>query len=739
MPTFRTLKWRVPLVLAVAAFCFYLATPPLDPDGAGPAQGKLKLGLDLQGGMHLALLVKTETLPEAQREGATERALEIIRNRIDQFGVAEPSIQREGVDRIVVQLPGVSDRQRALDLIGRTALLQFKLVSDKPLPRASAEGEAVKLPPGTTVYKQKDGTELLIEDPVLLEGKELTNATVSYSSDWNEPVVAVTLNSKGAKTFADITTKNVERRLAIILDDVVQSAPAIREPIMTGEAQISGSFGVKEANDLAITLRAGALPAPIQIEEERTVGPSLGKDSVRQGFQSMAIASVLVVVFMGVYYLRGGIIADIALLFNLLMTIAALAYFRATLTMPGIAGMILSVGMAVDTNVLILERIREELHLGKPYSTAVSLGYRRCFGAIIDTHLTTLITALILYKLGTGPVRGFAVTLAIGLLGSFFTGVFVTHVLTDLHAAWREPKTMKMFSFLHKVPNFDFLKPRKIFYIISAAVMLGSLGLFVRMADQRLGIDFSGGVLQEFRFQKPVEVDKVRAALKAVDLETAVIQNFGGINDIVIRTGQGTEKKVKETIQKSFTDNPHEIVRIETVGPVVGRDLRKKSLWAAIFSLLSILVYLAFRFELRYSLAAIIALFHDALVCLGAVILTGREISIPVLAAVLTIVGYSVNDTIVTFDRVRENIRKPSKKTYGEIVNNSINETLSRTILTSLTVLLVVVCLYVFGGPVINDFAFTMLVGLISGTYSTVFVACPMVVDWPSKRGRVKK
>jgi SecD/SecF fusion protein len=728
-----SLRWRLPLVAVVTAAALWMTTPPFDPDGTGPAAGKLRLGLDLQGGMHLVLRVQSETLPEVQREDATERALEIIRNRIDQFGVAEPSIQRQGKDQIVVQLPGVTDRERALALIGRTALLEFKLVSEAPLPRGA---EAPALPPGTKTYKQEDGSEILLEEATLLQGKNLTDASVQYSSDWNEPVVAITLDGEGGKAFADVTSAHVGRRLAILLDDVVQSAPEIREPILNGEAQISGSFGMKEANDLAIALRAGALPAPIEIEEERTVGPTLGRDSVEQGVLATLVAGALVVAFMAVYYLGAGLIADLALVLNVVIIGACLAYFKATLTLPGIAGIILTIGMAVDTNVLILERVREELRLGKSVAAAVGAGYRRAFSAIFDSNLTTLITAVILYKLGTGPVRGFAVTLIIGIIGSFFTGIFVTRVLFEAIGALRPLKSLPMLTLLPGVPRINFLKVRGIFYVLSAAAVAGGLWLSAARLGDRLGIDFSGGTLQEYRFEQPVAIQDVRSALADIGLETATIQSFGTERDVIIRTPEPNESKIREAFRKRFPSNPHELARIETVGPVVGRELRRKSLWAVVLSLVSMLAYLAFRFQFRYSLATILVVFHDALVCLGAVILAGREFSIPVLAAILTILGYSVNDTIVTFDRVRENLKKPGKATYEAIVNTSINETLSRTILTSFTVFVVVVALYLFGGPVINDFAFTMLVGLVSGTYSTIFVACPMVVDWPSARRR---
>ena len=356
----KSLKWRLPLVAVVVAVSLIYATPPFDPDGPGPRQGKIKLGLDLQGGMHLVLRVDTGKLPAPAREDAAARAIEIIRNRIDQFGVSEPSIQREGAERIVVQLPGVTDRERALALIGKTAQLEFKLVSEDP--QKLKDALAGNVPAGSHLYKsENENNQLLLEDQVLLTGKNVTNAGVSFESQFNEPVVTMEFNSEGGKIFSDITGAHVGHRLAILLDDKVQSAPVINERIPSGKAQITGHFNLDSANDLSIALRAGALPAPILVEEERNVGPSLGKDSVQEGIRASLIGFGSVVVFMLFYYRGSGINAVLALVLNLVLLLAALILFDATLTLPGIAGVILTIGMAVDSNVLIFERIREEL------------------------------------------------------------------------------------------------------------------------------------------------------------------------------------------------------------------------------------------------------------------------------------------------------------------------------------------------------------------------------------------
>ncbi len=726
------LKWGVPLIALVTAVSLYYALPPIDPDGAGPKEGKIKLGLDLQGGMDLVLRVDMSKLDEEAKKDATDRVIEIVRNRIDQFGVSEPVIQKQSWDRVSVQLPGVTDRERALALIGKTALLEFKLVSDNAsLLKEAQEG---RLPAGYVLMRSENNEAMLVEDKALLTGKAIKNATVDMEAQFNQPVVSIEFDGEGAKGFSDITGANVNRRLAIVLDDKVQSAPVINEQIPSGRAQISGSFTYDTALDLAITLRAGALPAPIVIEEERTVGASLGKDSVEKGLKAAFYGFLAVVAFMTIYYLLCGMIANLALFLNILITLAALSYFRATLTLPGIAGIVLTIGMAVDANVLIFERIREELELKKPVAAAIMAGYRKAFVTILDANLTTLITAAILYFMGSGPVKGFALTLAIGLLASMFTGIFVTRTIFELMLVKGSTPSLKMLRFLTKTPSINFLKPRKICYALSIVVIAFGLFRFFQRGDGMYGVDFTGGTLQEYRFKSPVSVDAVRRSLNEIGHGEATIQEVGGANQIIIRSPQETEAAVEQRLKADFKEASPETLRVESVGPIVGKELKEKAFWAFIISLAGIWMYVVYRFDFRFAAGAILAIFHDGLIVLGAVALSGRELTIPILAAILTILGFSINDTIVIFDRIRERRRSGAKETYEQGINVSINQTLSRTILTTLTVLMVVVSLYFWGGEVINDFAFTMLVGLISGTYSTVYIAAPMLVDWPGSR-----
>jgi preprotein translocase subunit SecD len=368
---------------------------------------------------------------------AAAQALETIRNRIDQFGVSEPDIRRQGERRILIQLPGVSDTQRAKELIGRTAQLNFKLLDEDNDPRAAEEGD---VPAGSELLYQvrtdpetnrEVRTPYLVRESALLTGAYLTDARVQIDSQYNEPYVSINFDRKGGQIFEQITAENVNKRLAIVLDDRVYSAPVIQERISGGEARITGNFTMEEATDLAIVLRAGALPAPVNILEERTVGPSLGADSIRQGLMSMVVGGLLVVVFMVVYYQMAGLIADLALVLNILLIAAGLAAFGATLTLPGIAGIILTIGMAVDANVIIFERIREEINVGKTPHAAVNAGYDRATLTILDANVTTLIAALVLFQFGTGPVKGFAVTLSLGVVSSLFTALYVTRMIFD--------------------------------------------------------------------------------------------------------------------------------------------------------------------------------------------------------------------------------------------------------------------------------------------------------------------
>jgi len=722
----NSMKWRIPLVLAAVAISGWFAFPLSE---------RINLGLDLQGGMHLVLQVDTTQIPpDAKNRDVTGVALEVIRNRIDQFGVREPLIQRQGTDHLLVQLPGVTDRERALKLIGQTALLEFKLVSDNQrLLERALKGD---IPNGFLLLEDLEGSPLLLDTEGSLTGSILSDAWVE-AAELGLPEVSFRMTREGSKAFARLTGANINKRLAIVLDGKVQSAPVIQSRIADA-GRITGRFTREEAYDLSIVLRAGALPAPIVIEEERTVGPTLGNDSIRAGVIATIFGAALVIVFMVGYYWLAGLVAVGALILNLMMILGALGYLQATLTLPGIAGMILTLGMAVDANVLIYERIREELKGGRPLSLAIDAGYDKAFSAIFDSNVTSIIAAIFLYWFGTGPIRGFATTLVIGLLASMFTAIFVTRLVFDLLISSGCLKQLSM-AHLIRATSIDFIGKRRFCYVLSVVVIVTGGVAFLQRGAQRYGIDFTGGLLQEYRFAAPATADQLRTTLKKVGLGEAVIQEFGTPTEWLIRTGDTAEGHIQETMARTRealnadfgTDASPELVRLERVGPTVGQILRQKAWLAIAWSMVGILLYVAVRFRhFDFGLAGVVALVHDVVVAVGLLCLMHRPIDLIIVAALLTIAGYSINDTIVIYDRVRENMRLSRKIDLTQIINLSVNQTLGRTILTSLTVICEVLALYFFGGEVLHNFALCLLIGFISGVYSTVYIASAFVITW---------
>ncbi|MBI1952524.1 MAG: protein translocase subunit SecD [Candidatus Omnitrophica bacterium] len=699
---------------------------------AFPLKERISLGLDLQGGMHLILKVDTEKIPKEARAEAPERALEVIRNRIDEFGVKEPSIHLQGKDEITIQLPGVTDRERALEIIGRTAHLEFKLVAEDPeLIKQALAGQV----PAGHELQEAEKEKILVRSQALLTGDGLSSAEVRFDeSRFNQPIVGLTFNAEGAKAFGKVTSENVGRRLAILLDGKVQSAPRIQEAILGGEAVITGRFTPQEAGDLALVLRVGALPAPVYVEEERTVGPLLGSDSIRSGVRATALGLGLVFLFMALYYLGLGLVACLALALNFLIILGGLGILNATLTLPGIAGVLLALGMAVDANVLIYERIREELKLGRSIRQVIENGYTHAFTAIFDSNLTTLIAAFLLFQFGTGPIRGFAVTTVIGLIASMFTAIVVTRVIFEaLHrAGWLT--SIRMLRLIGET-KINFLRPRAFCYLTSLILVAGGVIYFGSLGPRAYGIDFTGGQLQQYHFEKPVALERVRGVLKEAELSDASLQQFGKPNEILIRTSGDTVDRVKEKLSAGFSDNPSVLNRVEQVGPSVGKDLRRRAVQAVFWAMVSICLYVGFRFRSwSFGIAGIVALAHDVLITMGALAVTGRPMSLTLVAALMTIAGYSINDTIVIYDRIRELKRTMRKLALKDLINLALNQTLSRTILTSGVTLLTVLALFFFGGEVLNDFAFALLVGFVSGVYSTVYIASPLLLLWERRR-----
>ena len=772
----------------------------------------LNLGLDLQGGIHLVLEVKTEGMEQQEAQDAVAQAQEVIRNRVDQFGVAEPTIQRQGDNRIIIELPGVQDVQRAKDLVGQTALLEFQLLEpsedrtrliqriDQVLAPEEEEEEEDLLLSSTAesaplssmlnfagedltvsgrdlqrvknLLNTPEAQELIPADvefifsskPAGAEGNEfyflylvgkkpemtghmIQDAFVSIGQVveyMGQPIVNFSTTDEGVRLFSRITGSHIGERMAIVLDESVYSAPVIQSKISEGRGIITGSGTQEEAKDLAIVLRAGALPAEVEIIEDRTVGPSLGRDSIEQGKTAAIYSMVLIAIFMILYYRATGLIADFALLLNMLFIMAVLAGFHATLTLPGIAGIILTIGMAVDANVLIFERIREELRSGKTIRAAIDSGYGHALSAIIDANVTTFLVGIVLYQFGTGPVRGFALTLCIGIISSLFTAFFVTRTIFDLITRKSEQSTLSIGPVaLFTNLNIRFLSLRNIGFGASAAVLLIGVVSILGINGIRPGIDFAGGTLLELHFDPAVQVEDIRGQLDRVpvgdaeiDLSKSEIKQFGSENDILIRvteSGEGTEVAdgIMEVLESGFAASIAEmewIRRQEKVGPKIGSELSSAAVRAVLVALALILLYMAWRFHrFLYGIAAVVALFHDVLITLGLLSLFDIEITLAVVAALLAIVGYSLNDTIVVFDRIRENLHTARRQGFDGTVNQSINECLSRTLITSATTLLAVLVLMIFGGEVNRDFTITLMIGVVVGTYSSIFVASPVL------------
>uniref|UniRef100_UPI004055DA55 protein translocase subunit SecD n=1 Tax=Candidatus Electronema sp. TaxID=2698783 RepID=UPI004055DA55 len=697
------------------------------------------------------------------RQNAVAQSLEIIRNRIDQFGVAEPVIIRQGENEIVVQLPGVKDPERAIGLIGQTAQLEFKMVADEGgldlgqlVSQAVAAGQwqdggsvrqlnlalQASLPKGTEIAfernvdkttKKELKTPLLLESRVMMTGEMVKTARMGFGGTFNEPLVSMELTGRGSKIFADVTSKNVNRRFAIVLDDVVRSAPVIREKILGGSAQISGSFTTEEAADLAIVLRAGALPAPVEVIQNMTVGASLGQDSISKSFAAGLVGSALVLAFMVVYYRTSGLIANFTLALNILLLFSGLSILGATLTLPGIAGIILTVGMAVDANVIIFERMREEYLLGKSVRSSVDAGFGNALSSIVDSQVTTLITAIVLFLFGTGPIKGFAVTLTLGIIFNLFAALFFTRLVYDWLLARRSLRELKFLTFARK-PNFDFMGVRKIAFGISAAMVFFGLFSFVEIlrGDANLGIDFTGGSLLQYKSEQPFNLDGVRSALGTSGHGSADLQQVSDENRLMVKlkTSQETVGNLADEITAALNQGGKAAFVLESqseIGSSVSDVLRNEAIVAILISLVGILIYLTIRFDFRFSVAAAAATYHDVLVVLGICWLRGMEINLLVITALLTLAGYSLNDTVVTFDRIRENIGKHPEKSLFSLINPSINETLGRSIITALTTAMTLLALFLFGGSTIHDFAFVLLTGILVGCYSSVFVASPLL------------
>ena len=718
------------------------------------SKGKIRLGIDLSGGTEFIISFDSAVVEKAGRnpKDVRDEIIEILRNRIDQFGVVDPEIKPIGDSNISLTTPGTKPEEIAAQrkIIAQPAKLEFRLVH-----KSQAQNRNDKAPLGYELMEVKSEddsqeAELLFvkRRPEAVNGSHVVNCKPDVDNNFNHKVL-LSFNREGANLFYDLTKNNLGRRMAIVLDNTVYSAPTIRKPIPGGSAEITGSFTLEEASRLAIVIRSGKLPVAISIEGEFSTSPTLGKEMVKSGIWAAIGGLIVVMLFMLIYYTTAGLIADLALLANILLIMGTLTIAGATLTLPGIAGIVLTIGMAVDANVLIFERIREEITNRKSLSNAIKNGYDRAFWTILDANLTTLFAASALIMFGSGPVKGFAVTLSIGIIASMFTALFMTRLIFDALLFKKLLTRVYMLQWL-KVSHFNFIQLQRIGLWLSVMILAASLMVFFYRGDSALGVDFAGGTALTMNFRQAIPAPDIKEFLEKsgydnlrVSYKSSAIQETQLLEIILPLSSQKAQETdlltdIQEKLNNQYPAN-YSNGSIKTIGALVGKRFTRQACWAIFWALILILIYISFRFEFAYAIGAVAALTHDLIICTGIFLIVDfgdRQISLPVIAALLTIIGYSLNDTIVLFDRIRENLSLLPKDDFHSIINVSINQILSRTLLTSVTTLLVILSLYLFGGGAINDFAMIMLSGIIIGTYSSIVIATPAMMLYRRRRNK---
>ena len=807
----------------------------------------------------------------AESESAIANSFNVLRNRIDRFGVTQPNIQKLGNSgRILVELPGVKEPERVRKLLQGTASLEFwptfnysevkgyldeanallaQIVVDETpvvetpaveadsllaaeLEQNAAEAELMKQNPlyavlapaqfesaciGYAHYSDTSKVNKYLAMPQVkalfpaefrpmwtvkasamdenifelvaikavsadgkapLDGGYVTDARVQFGTSAGTPEVSMSMNGEGAGIWARLTGDNVGKQVAIVLDGMVYSYPRVNGKIEGGSSSITGDFTLEEAEDLANVLKSGKLPAPATIIQEQVVGPSLGAESINAGMISFIIAFILVLIYMVLFYAGAGLVADIALLCNVVLLFGTLVSFGAVLTLPGIAGLVLTLGMAVDANVIIYERVKEELRAGKGLSKAIADGYSNAYSAIIDGQVTTLLTGFVLFVFGSGPVQGFATTLIIGIITSMVTSIFITRLIFDDRVEKGKNVTFdnKLTRNFLQNTKVDFIGKKKIAYIVSGALILISI-LSISIKGFTYGVDFTGGRTYVVRFDQPAEVEAVRAAVNAafdnaaandetVDNSAAEVKQFGGDSQIKITTTYKVENEASEvdtevegilyealkgfyaedlTIEEftSTQDNPNGIVSSDKVGPTIANDITRDAFIAVILALIVIFGYIAIRFKgWTWGLGGVAGLAHTALIVIGffslfsGILPFSLDIDQTFIAAILTIIGYAINDTVVIFDRIREYKEMHPKADFKQNVNAALNSTLSRTMNTSLTTLVTMLAIAIFGGEVIRGLAVALILGIVIGTYASIFIATPIMYDVTMKRAK---
>ncbi|MBS1371671.1 MAG: protein translocase subunit SecD [Lentisphaeria bacterium] len=744
------------------------------------ASSSIRLGLDLNGGVEFILqLVPDEELSrelakgveqtEAEKQSLIDRqsnfdryrdiAIETLRKRLEGQKIFEAEIAPTGDSYVALRAPVVAkdEKVKLMNLIKMSAKLNFRMVHENNAQLVSGittENEKSFVPPfgyelmRTSEFRAGQAplvTYYVVEKMPKMTGKDIVSAYAN-KDQFGQRMIMLAFNSRGAAQFADVTRANVGRSMAIVLDDQLYCAPRINDAITGGSAQITGRFSDEEAKSIADALVSGSFPFQIKIDAVFDTDPKLGAANVANGIWVGVISLLVVAAFMCIYYRLAGLVAVCALTLNIVLVLGALAAFNATLTLPGIAGIVLTIGMAVDANVLVFERIREEIAAGKNLRTAVDLGYSRAFSAVFDANVTTLITAIILMYVGTGAIKGFAVTLSIGILSSLFTALFVTRLIFDYLFAYANLQKLTMMQFFRNA-HYNFRAMRSKVFAISGFLILASFVLFAVRGSGMLGIDFTGGTQVSFNYVEQIPQEEIEKVLSEAGYEATVTYKYNSIEsekelEILVRGDQtgstiDTTASPKDILLKLLNGKFPEAKLSggleSSVGGLIGEEFTKAALIAIGLSIIGIGIYISLRYEFTFALSSILALAHDVIISLGIFLATGRTVSLTVVAALLTVIGYSINDTVVIFDRIRENKNLGTCKTFDENVNLSVNQTLNRTILTSLTTFIVVFVLFLGAGAAINDFVLIMMLGIVIGTYSSIYISPQLVSLWHAK------
>ena len=725
------------------------------------ASSSIRLGLDLNGGVEFVLDLKPDyaalassgvSYDEAQKKlkenfrEYRDLAMEALRKRLESQNIFESEIAPFAATALSLKAPIVSkdEKDKLQKLISMSNKLEFRLVHPRSSEIIASNGivpigyERLRAVSGK---RDSSGAVYIVEKRPQMTGNAVDRAQ-AVQTQYGSIAISLKFNSNGAAQFAQVTGKNVKRQLAIVLDGKLYCAPVIQDRIAGGQAEITGRFSMEEANNIADALNSGSFPFQVEVQAVYDTDPTLGADNVSNGIRAGLIALVLLAVFMIVYYRFAGCIAVCALVANVVLILGAMAAFGATMTMPGIAGIILTLGMAVDANVLVFERMREEFDQGKSPAVVINNGFKQAYSAVLDGNLTTLVVALILIYFGTGAVKGFAVSLAIGIIASLFTALFMSRVMFDWLLVIKPDVRLSMLKFFSK-PAIPFLRQSKVAVWVSLALIIASFVLFAVKGRNMLSVDFTGGTLLSYSFKERVAVADLEKTLAdnalpaKVTYKSSASQSDNRKVEILLR--EGFEKKfsagsssIGEHIQQILNQKYPQLQlkggSSTIIGALVGSEMTRNAVISLLLAFLGMIVYVSLRYEFNYACAGILALVHDVIISLGVFILSGREMSLPVVAGLLTIIGYSINDTIVIFDRIREERKLHPDKSFEVIVDDSLNRTLSRTILTSLTTFIVVAVMLVAGGIAISDFMLVIALGIIIGSYSSLYIASPVIV-----------